>query len=363
MLSQTEIVSSVQPILLVLSGFNPSSAGSQALLAARGLQSSGQSVHVAGWDVHGILAQKFAADGVVVDDLGPSRILQVERLRRLLHVFRTVRPATTLACGMPAVRLTGMLPRKHLGHWFATHAFPFDHAYVGRLRDIWALRRAGRVLVSTNAEREEAIRFGVPAAELALLPPAVNEAVDQPAASQNAYSGRYLLSVGPLERSKGLQDSIWALEMLKYLFEDLRLLIVGAGPDRGRLMTFARAINAGDSLQFLGIQPDLSSLYAGAAAVWIPTHADRGVQVALEAMRAGRPVVAARQPRLAEIVVDGETGYLVPAGDKVLLAKQTRKLFDDPQLADRMGQAGRRRLLEQFSRAAFQSRLLELIRA
>ena len=153
------------------------------------------------------------------------------------------------------------------------------------------------------------------------------------------------------------------MEMLKYLFEDLRLLIVGDGPDHERLETFAPAIKAGDSLRFLGIQPDLSGLYAGAAAVWIPTHADRGVQVALEAMQAGRPVVAARMPRLAEIVVDGETGFLVPAGDKVLLAKQTRKLFDDPQLAERMGQAGRRRLLEKFSQAAFQTRLLELIRA
>ena len=210
MLSQTDIVSSVQPILLVLSGFNPSSAGSQALLAARGLQSNGHVVHVAGWDAQGILAPKFAAAGVTVHGLGPSRIFQVERLRRLLQVFRAVKPAATLAWGMPAVRLTGMLPRRDVGHWLAAHAFPFDRTYVGRLRDIWALRRAGRVLVSTNTEREEAIRFGLPAAELAFLPPAVDDAVDQAAATPGSYSGRYLLSVGPLERSKGLQDSIWA---------------------------------------------------------------------------------------------------------------------------------------------------------
>jgi glycosyltransferase involved in cell wall biosynthesis len=353
----------VQPILLVLSGLHPSSAGSQALLAARGLRASGHAVHVASWDPQGVLTRKFAAAGVLMHDLGPSRLLQVERLRRLLLVFRAVKPGTTLAWGMPAIRLTAALPRRDVGRWLAAHAIPFDRTYGGRLRDIWALRRAGRVLVTSNAGREEALQFGVPAAEVAYLPPAVDDDAIVMERSPGAHAGRYLLSVGPLERSKGVQDSIWALEILKYLFEDLRLLIVGDGPDADRLKAFASAIKAGKSLEFLGIQPDLSALYAGAAAVWIPAHADRGVQVALEAMQAGRPVVATQRPRLAEIVVDGETGFLVPAGDKVVLAKQTRKLLDDPQLAEQLGQAGRRRAAVHFAPAAFDARLLELMKA
>jgi glycosyltransferase involved in cell wall biosynthesis len=53
----------------------------------------------------------------------------------------------------------------------------------------------------------------------------------------------------------------------------------------------------------------------------------------------------------------------VPAGDKVVLAKQTRKLLDDPQLAEQLGQAGRRRAAVHFAPAAFDARLLELMKA
>ena len=362
MISHRDVSSSVQPILFVLSGFTPSSAGSQALLAAHVLIAGGQDVHVAGWDSDGCLAADFATAGATVHELGPSRILQVERLRRLRDAFCAVRPRRTIAWGLPAIRLTAVLPRRDVGVWLAAHAFPFEYSFAGRLRDIWALRRAGRVLVSTRAEQVAAVEFGIPAAELMMLAPSVDESN---AELQNAIvpaHGRYLLSVGPLERTKGIQDSIWAMEILKFLFEDLRLLIAGAGPDLARLLAFVHAIKSGESVQFLGIQPSLSRLYAGAGAVWIPSHADRGVQVALEAMRAGRPVVASRLPRLAEIVVEGETGFLVPVGDKVALAKQTRKLFDNPQLAERMGQAGRQRVVEHFSRAPFQARLLELLR-
>jgi glycosyltransferase involved in cell wall biosynthesis len=68
-------------------------------------------------------------------------------------------------------------------------------------------------------------------------------------------------------------------------------------------------------------------------------------------MAAGRPVVASRLPELTEIIVDGETGFLVPPGDKTALARQTRRLLEDADLARRLGEAGRRRAAECFSLA------------
>jgi len=133
------------------------------------------------------------------------------------------------------------------------------------------------------------------------------------------------------------------------------------GPDRERLQHFTQAIEAEATVHFLGVRADLDSMYANAAAVWIPSLVDRGVRVALEAMQAGRPVVASKQPRLTEIVVDGETGFLVPKGDKVALAKQTRKLLDDPQLALQMGQAGRRRVEEHFGPQAYITSLQDIL--
>ena len=242
------------------------------------------------------------------------------------------------------------------------HAVQICRSFGGRLLDRSLLRRARRVLVSTQAERQHGIDLGLSETCLEILPPGIEQ---EPGRATEALAdkpaGRYLLCIGPLEREKGIQEAIWTLEILKYVYEDLSLLIVGTGPDRQRLEAFARAVRTGSSVRFLGSQPDLGPLLSGAVALWIPSHADRGVQSALEAMRAGLPVVASRLPRLSEIIVDGETGLLAPAGDKIAFAKQTRKLLDDPSIAEKLGQAGRQRVREHFSRDSTIAKLLEML--
>src|SRR5437764_855853 len=99
-----------------------------------------------------------------------------------------------------------------------------------------------------------------------------------------------------------------------------------------------------------------AALYAFAGPRLIVSEADRGgrptcgEQVAAEALAAGVSVVASRLPGLAEVV--GEAGLLVPPGDRIELAKQTRTLLDDDGLRRRLGQAGRRRAAERFGVAA-----------
>ncbi len=82
--------------------------------------------------------------------------------------------------------------------------------------------------------------------------------------------------------------------------------------------------------------------------------------VLLEAMAAARPVVATPVGGTPELVVDGETGLLVPAGDVDALADALRRLLDDPELAARMGEAGRRRVEERFTAERMVERVLEL---
>ncbi len=352
---------SVQPILFVLPGFRPSSAVSQALVAAHGLLAKGMSVHVAGWGNTNFVTNQLRSAGAEIHDLGRSRLLDVERLRRLYEVAASVRPSCTLAWGWPALHLAGLLPRRLLGRLLTIKVLPTSRTIVGRYRDLWTLRCAERIIVSSHSEFELGLRIRMPATRVVLIPPGVPRAPDEKTDPSPIAAGRYLLAVGPLERSKGIQDAIWCLEILKYVFDDLHLVIAGAGPDRQRLQDFVRSIEAEAAVHFLGIVPDLPALYVGAATVWIPSHANRGVQVALEAMQAGRPIIASRRPRLAEVIVDGETGLLVPVGDKVAWAKQTRRLLDDPALGDRLGQAGRRRVAELFPADAFVTKLSELL--
>jgi glycosyltransferase involved in cell wall biosynthesis len=154
--------------------------------------------------------------------------------------------------------------------------------------------------------------------------------------------------VGPLEASKGIKDAVWAFHILGFLFPDLYLLLVGEGPERERLDRLAAGLFP-ERMISLGSLPDYGKVLGRAEVVWVPSLKPRGYNVALEAMAAGKPVVASRLPGLTEIVQDAETGYLIPVGDKVSLARKTRLILDDPNVRLRMGEAGRRRARERFS--------------
>jgi glycosyltransferase involved in cell wall biosynthesis len=137
-----------------------------------------------------------------------------------------------------------------------------------------------------------------------------------------------------------LRAAVWAFEVLKYPTPDLYLVLAGNGPERGPAERFARALGFDDyRVRFTADVPAALGL---ADVAWV-TSPRGGVTSALEAMAAGRPVVAAHTPELAEVVEDGVTGRLAPPADPVRLAAVTAELLGDPDQARRLGAAGRER--------------------
>ena len=107
-------------------------------------------------------------------------------------------------------------------------------------------------------------------------------------------------------------------------------------------------IDLNDRVRFLGHRDDVSRLMAAADIVVLPSAYEGLPNVVLEAMRFGKPVVATAAPGTTEVVVDGETGVLVPVGNVMLLARAIRDLVRDPALARRLGEAGRARVESHF---------------
>jgi glycosyltransferase involved in cell wall biosynthesis len=173
-------------------------------------------------------------------------------------------------------------------------------------------------------------------------------------------SARLVVGIGPLEAHKGFHDAIWAFDILHFLYHDLHLVLVGDGSDRIRLERFSRIVQPPDRIHLVGRQDAVAPLLSSAEMVWVPSHGDVGVNVALEAMSLGRPVIAARQPGLADVVIDGETGLLIPPGGKAALARCTRRLLDEPSLRHRLGETGRQRVARLFSAEALSRRFVEL---
>src|SRR5256885_864945 len=101
-----------------------------------------------------------------------------------------------------------------------------------------------------------------------------------------------------------------------------RLAMIGDGPDRSRAEAFCRAHNLRDRVFFLGNVPNLEEIIGAANLFLLPSEAESFGMAALEAMASEVPVIATAAGGLPEVVVHGETGYLLPVGDIDALAER-----------------------------------------
>ncbi|MBI5758506.1 MAG: glycosyltransferase [Planctomycetales bacterium] len=155
--------------------------------------------------------------------------------------------------------------------------------------------------------------------------------------------------VGRLAKQKRVRDLIWAFELLRSLQADVHLLIVGDGPEKSALQQFARDIQADRQIHFVGHRDDARQLFPLLDVFWLASDFEGLSNSVMEAMAAGVPVVASDIPPNRELVVPGETGFLVPVGDRAAFAQFTAKLLAEPELAHRLGAAGRERIRLEFS--------------
>ena len=159
-----------------------------------------------------------------------------------------------------------------------------------------------------------------------------------------------LVVVGSLTREKGIEVALRALAHLGGEFPDLRFYVVGDGPLRSELEALAGRLGLTARVDFVGIQQDVRSYFAGCDLVLMPSLREGMGLAAVEAMAAERAVVASRTGGLPEVVAEDETGLLVPPSDAQALAAAVAALLRDPQRRQAMGRAGQARARGAFSR-------------
>jgi glycosyltransferase involved in cell wall biosynthesis len=129
-----------------------------------------------------------------------------------------------------------------------------------------------------------------------------------------------------------------------------RYLFAGEGPERGQLERQAARLGLNGQVIYTGFLPDVTPVYAAADLVVLPAIAGEGLpRVLLEAGFLGRPVIGTSLSGVPEIVDEGITGLVVPAGDVPALAEAVRRLGGDGALRSRMGAAGAERIRRLFS--------------
>jgi Glycosyltransferase len=156
-------------------------------------------------------------------------------------------------------------------------------------------------------------------------------------------------TVARLVPVKGLDSMIGAMLLLKERSRSVTLEVIGAGPERERLEQETAGAGLADIVRFIGWRDDVRALMVHWDIYVQPSLSEGFGIAAVEAMAQGLPVVATRVGGLPEIVMDGETGILVPPRDSAALADAIDTLINDPVLRLRMGNAGRERATGHFS--------------
>jgi glycosyltransferase involved in cell wall biosynthesis len=208
-------------------------------------------------------------------------------------------------------------------------------------------KRASRVIAITHALR----RFcgehvGLPDAKIDVVHYGLDDVAAWGADDTSPPDGRLVLVVGRLVEQKGVDVAVRALAALP---DDVRLAVLGDGPERPRLETLARELGLGDRVLLPGRVGDVAAWLRAAQLVLHPVRWEGFGLAVLEAMLAARAVVASAVSAVPELVADGETGLLVPSDDPVALGDAAAELLADPERAARMGAAGLRRAQTEFS--------------
>ncbi|MGB9886378.1 MAG: glycosyltransferase family 4 protein [Moorellales bacterium] len=214
-----------------------------------------------------------------------------------------------------------------------------------------------RYLVVCRAVAEELVRVeGVPPEKIAVIPNGIDADRLQNLFEQGVNCSRHFppgtAVVGTFSRlipEKGVDVFLRAAEKTARQWEPARFLIVGDGPQRRRLESLCRRLGLEARVRFLG-WVDEAAANLPHLAVYVQPSRQEGLSMAvLEAMAAGRAVVASATGGLAELIRPGKNGLLVAPGNPEELAGAILGLLRDPDRTVRLGQEARRTVQEKFS--------------
>lgn len=224
----------------------------------------------------------------------------------------------------------------------AYHTGSYPEGYVGRFAKHWTIPRADALITSSKTETDLlASRYHVPRKRLHVVLTPIDTETYRPLERGEACraagldpSRRYLLFVGRLQdRVKRVSSLIRSFAASARENAQIDLLVVGGGPDKDRLMRLAAGCMPG-RVRFLGwiaSPEEKTRLYNAADCLILPSRSEGFPTVVGEAMACGTPVVASHVGGVAELVVEDETGWLLPPCDDRQLAEALARVVTHPE--------------------------------
>ena len=311
---------------------------------------------------HGPLVERLEAAEVRVVDVNMMRSRldprPVLRLRKLIagQSFDLVHLHGTRAGFFGALAVTALRPRPRV--IYTVHGLSCSRRASAPVKRLFAeverfiAARAHRVISVSENDRSFGVEHGIlPPERTSSIPNGIelNGASGPPELPFTRGGAPSILTVARLVPQKGIPVLLEAARIVLDRRPDARFTLFGDGPDRGPLERRAEELGLGNSVWFAGAVRGVEDRL-GEHDVFVLPSLWEGMPISLlEAMAAARPVVATAVSGSAELVIDGETGRLVPPGDPPALAAAILELLEDPLAAAAMASRARDRGRRNYS--------------
>jgi glycosyltransferase involved in cell wall biosynthesis len=208
------------------------------------------------------------------------------------------------------------------------------------------------VTVSENSKKDIVAQMGVRPETLHIVPVGVDQTQFRPMPNVKRVPGRLMTTASADVPLKGLTYLIEALAKVRTEREDAHLVVIGRPRHKSKVPAQLERLGLTDAVEFVsGVSDErIVELYAEAQIAVVPSLYEGFSLPAIEAMACAVPLVTTDGGALPEVVgPSGESAMRVPAGDADALARQIVEVLGDEQLRNRLGEAGRRRVLDRFT--------------
>jgi glycosyltransferase involved in cell wall biosynthesis len=320
------------------------------------------------------LVPDFEANGIRTVNLRASAHYDARVIPRLVQLVRKEKP-DILHTHLPRADFAGAI-----GRWFcpslpwvcSIHGI-YSESWSGRSAlplFNWVWRRADAVVAISDAVRNWLVSARrVPADKVSTIyygiePEHFGCAPVNPKNERDLKRRVFVGSLGRLEPGKGHDRLIRSMPFVVQQVPNIALLIGGhdVWGYGGTLRALIDDLGLNHCVRLVGFQRDVPAFFGGLDVFALATRSEGFGQVLVEAMAAGKPVVAARIPPMTEIVVDGDTGILVEPDNPEAFGRAISWLLLHPDEAGKMGDRGRERVRRNFSAVSMTARMIALYR-
>lgn len=320
------------------------------------LERQGHTCHLA-CDPRGLLSRRASDRGVATMDLSIRNDLALGaawRLRRFLAasawdiVHLHTRKAQVMSLFLPRVRSFRVVATRRMD--YEVKRDRFHRRLYTSVDGVIAISNAVKNVLTDAGIDPGTVRVahsGVDPSRLDSFDPVRVEAFRQ--RGRVGTTTRLIGMVGILEQRKGYDVLLRAIRTLRDEGEDIACLAAGEGPLRQHLSSLIQELGLAGRVHLVGFVEDMASFYRSLDLFVLPSNKEAMGNALMEAMLVRVPVVASRVGGPMEIVEEGVSGMLFPVGDSTSLAGRIRTLLRDPGLRERLGAAGRERVLRYFT--------------